>query len=270
MRSSYCTIPRLGIAGLTLALAAGMVGCDDGITDPTAAEAEEAFSAALDGETLSVLRFEVVNSGITVTGVTEGDSIFVDGVRRVSGSSVEDAENHLDELQVEIAAEGDELVIRTIQPQDSRGRNYEVDYEVTVPARYTVYVEAANAAVAVSSIESLVSIAAANAAVTMDNIVGSVIIDLANGGVECEVMLPDLGAIDIALGNGAIDLRIPDSTSAELSASVGNGSISTMNLVIQDEVITETTLTGTLGGGTGTITLTVGNGVIALIGFAVT
>ena len=57
------------------------------------------------------------------------------------------------------------------------------------------------------------------------------------------------------------------STSAALGASVGIGAINTSNLVLDDVVQTDQSLTGTLGNGEGVIELWAGDGDINVVGF---
>lgn len=71
----------------------------------------------------------------------------------------------------------------------------------------------------------------------------------------------------MATVNGNISLSIPDDTSAELLAQVTNGNISTSGLVLQNQVVTGTSLRGTLGAGDGQITLGTVNGNITATGF---
>ena len=67
--------------------------------------------------------------------------------------------------------------------------------------------------------------------------------------------------------NGNITLDLPTNTSAEFSANVNSGSIVISNLVLQSEVITPTSVTGTLGNGEGEISLETVTGDINVSGF---
>jgi len=88
-----------------------------------------------------------------------------------------------------------------------------------------------------------------------------------NGQITAKITLPLNGNIGMANVNGNIDLEIPTNTSAEFSAGLVNGNITITNLVLQNQVSSSTSLTGTLSNGEGTIALTTVNGNISATGF---
>jgi DUF4097 and DUF4098 domain-containing protein YvlB len=95
---------------------------------------------------------------------------------------------------------------------------------------------------------------------------GQVVAELGNGNANMDLTLSDSASVTAAAGNGNIALSIPATTNARVEASVGNGSISTSGLEFSDLSTSPRRLTGVLGDGTGTITLSTGNGVILLQG----
>ena len=96
---------------------------------------------------------------------------------------------------------------------------------------------------------------------------GNSAVSLVNGQITAKITLPLNGNIGMANVNGNIDLEIPTNTSAEFSAGLVNGNITITNLVLQNQVSSSTSLTGTLGNGEGTIALTTVNGNISATGF---
>jgi hypothetical protein len=198
----------------------------------------------------SRIRLEGVNGEIVITGQPGAASVMVTAELQVgSNASLLDAETGLNQLGVLVAEGSDEIFVQTKQPINTGGRQYLVNYTITVPSHLAVDVTQVNGHVTVLDIEN------------------SLFVDVGNGNVDGTVILPPGGEIMLSTVNGDIDLRIPASTSAELSALVGFGSITWYNLDITNAVQTNQSLTGTLGEGTGLIDLDTRNGNIDVTGF---
>lgn len=230
-------------------------------------EARESFSFEVAVENRSRLRLQAINGEITITGLPGANSVIITGEKRVESDSTEDAEAYLPELEVNVQSLTDEVLVETIQPQETQGRNYIVDYTITLPNNLAAQVDHVNGIVTIDSITNSVSVTTVNGDVSLHNIVGSTFVEIINGPIDSEVTLPLDGTIDMRTMNGTIELDIPQSTSAEFSANVTNGNISVANLVLQNEVRTSTSLRGTLGNGQGTISLETINGNIRVSGF---
>jgi hypothetical protein len=264
---------------LFLLTSVGVMSCGDvnidsgGVTSPTFSfrntdfEATAPFSFEVEVGNRSLLRLQGINDHITITGISGATSVMITGIRRVGSDSIQDAEEHLGELQVNVQRLANEVVVETIHSQDPEGRNYVVEYTITLPKNLEVQVANANGIVTLDSIENDVTVNNANGEVTFIGIVGSAFVNVANGTIESDVTLPVNGTIDLNIGNGNINLAIPANTSAGFSAIVSIGSISVSNLVLQNEVSTPTSRRGTLGNGQGTISLETGNGNIRVSGF---
>lgn len=212
-------------------------------------DASESFSFERDATGKAQFRLEGINGTITVTGVSTGQTVTVRGEKRVEASSQSSANAGLERLDVEVTETATAVVARTIQPTVSDGRNYIVDYQITVPEKLAILINTVNGEVTIRDIEASTTIA------------------MVNGVVNAEVDIEDDDVIDIASVNGTIDLRIPTDTSAELAASGVNVAISVVNLQLENEVRTPTSVTGTLGDGEGTIGITLVNGTITITGF---
>jgi len=253
----------LGILILPLAFAA----CEDDLTGGNMNQsAQEPFEFAVDASETTVVYLDAINSEITITGVSASDSVRVEGVREVRSSTVADAEARLDDLQVSWEVIGDTVYIETEQPEDTQGRTYQVDYNITLPRDFEVVVESANATIDVASIDEAVYVEVGNGIVDLDDTRGDVSVDMGNGEVLGTLALPSGGTLEVNIGNGIIGIGIPTNTSAEFSANVGNGTISISNLNLQNQQSTNTSLSGRLGAGDGDISLTVGNGTISVTG----
>ena len=268
MKTEYWGCRRVAEMVGILAILLILTACDDDPTVPPPREsARESFSQDLDGAGLSVLVLEGVNGNVQITGMSADDLVHVQGNRVVWSDTREDAEAHLDDLQVQVEVREDTLRIKTIQPTDDHDREYEVDYEIVVPQGLEILAANANGTIEIVSIRNDIIASLANGNITLQGIVGNVIANLANGIIDCEATLPLDGAFSIAVANGNIGLRIPAETSAQFMASVANGAIATVNLDFHNSVISETSLSGTLGDGRGSISLAAGNGSITAMGF---
>jgi hypothetical protein len=242
-----------------LALAAmcvSLVSCgEDSVTDSddnvdnTDFVASEPFHFRVDVVGQRRLYLEGVSGSISITGVAGSDSIVISGERRVRSESTEDAAEHLELLEVSVQEVLSDVVVKTIQPQKSYGRSYEVDYNITLPETLDV------------------GIANVNGQIMIDDIFGSAFVDLVNGQVGSEVTLLSGSTIDMDVVNGGIALAIPQSTSAQFSATVVNGVITDSDLDFQDRESAPTYLRGRLGSGDGTTSLNVVNGTIDVSGF---
>jgi hypothetical protein len=231
-------------------------------------EAKEPFSFEVEIENRSRVRLQGESGEISIIGISGANSVMITGMKRVRSDSAPDAEEHLQELEVNVQSPANEVFVETIQPQVTEGRRYIVDYTITLPKDWDIQLTNANGVVIVDSIDNDVTVNNVNGDVTLIDIVGSALVNLVNGIIDSEVTLPLNGTIDLKTVNGNINLAIPANTSAGFSATVTIGSISDSNLMFQNEVRTSTSLSGTLGIGQGTISLEVeGAGNITVTGF---
>ena len=211
--------------------------------------AEEPFSFEIPVASHSALQLEGINGTITITQDSESNSFKIEGVRRVQSESTADAEAHLSELEVSVQDSTDKVVVKTSQPEQTEGRDYIVDYTITLPQVMDVNVHSVNGTI------------------TLNDIYGSVAVELVNGDIDSNVTLPLDGTIDMGVANGNIKLDIPKNTSAQFASSVVNGKINVSNLNLQNKVETSKSVSGISGEGRGTINLSTVNGDISVKGF---
>jgi DUF4097 and DUF4098 domain-containing protein YvlB len=228
--------------------------------------AEEPFSIDIARQNRTMFSLEGISGSVRVTGSPGASSISVTGVRRVESSSVEDATAHLAQLEVEVDSSQAEVVVRTIQPSNSAGRNYIVNYVISLPEDLVVDIANVNGDITVASLKSNAEIHCVNGPILADGIEGNITTEVANGGIGASVTLPPAGHADMRVTNGNIVLRIPQATSAKFSATAVNGSITLKDLTLSDATQTPGSLKGTLGDGDGTISLVVVNGIIVVRG----
>lgn len=287
----YKTIKsRLLASGLTLVSLWAFTACDvTSITDPRDdaggnATAVEAFSFTVDVANQSRFRIEGINGLIDIVGVSGAATVEIRGERRVRSRSEDDARNYLRNLEVRVTDSNNEVFVKTVQPQETHGRNLEVTYYIRIPADWETIVSNANGHVRVDSLASKVSVALANGNVQMQEISGNLaigltngnvslaaitggtLVSLVNGNITAGVTLLQNAACEMNTVNGTIALRIPQSTSARFSAEVTNGTINVTGLVMHDTMTSPKSVSGRLAEGRGRIALKTVNGNIGVTG----
>jgi len=230
--------------------------------------AEKTYKKELLVENYARVNIEAINGKIVVTGGGDANTVAVTAYLSVDSDSWQDAEMHLGDLEILTTDNADEVLIRTVQPKISEGRQYHVEYDIIVPSRFEVIAAQVNGSIDILNIENNVAVSNVNGDVFLYSIVGGVAADVENGSIEGTVFLPVDQAIDLYTDNGSIELSIPTSASAEFFATAENaGEIIVSDLDIIGGVKTKQSLTGVIGDGEGLIELNVVNGNIKVFGF---
>lgn len=250
-----------------LVLSAGC-GDDDDPTGPidNRFTATENFSFKFDAADLARIGISAISGTVTVVGETGLDSAEVSGVKRVISTTLKDAEDHLSEIQVSVEKTGDGLFVDTDQPSDSAGREYTVDYVISIPDSSIVNCSNVAGVITVRNIEGAVSVVNTAGEIILDGLSGNTNLNVTAGNITGSASLPVDGTMAMSVTSGNITLTIPRSTSASFLATVTTGNITVSNLTLSNEVVTPTTVSGTLGTGQGEITLNVVAGSIVVAG----
>ena len=236
--------------------------------------ATDTFQVAVDTTGRDRVAIQGINGNIRVTGVAGAASISISAVIRVEADSQEEAENHLFDVLVEvdtIAPSPEAVEISTVHRfVDPEGRNYSVDYEVTMPAEMAVTVINVNGNCAVDSIapdtNEAVYINLTNGNACAVDIMGSTVVNVVNGNICGKVALSGQQWIEMSTVNGMIDLDIPRSTSAMLDATAIRGGVYVRYLDVLYIERSKFHILGRLGDGVGSIELDVTNGPIWVSG----
>ena len=242
-------------------------GCGDNITsnngdnvDNTEFTVQEDFNYTIDITNHTGISLQSINGSIQVVGTSDDSQVIITGIRMVGSESPADAEQYLDSLQVEIDSNSETIYIRTEQPDQSHGRMFRVDYDITLPVDFEVVIANINGSISVDSVENDIVISNINGQVGFFEIEGNINIGLVNGQIIGRMILPSGGEANFECVNGSIDLMIPTNTSAEFISSRINGNIYLTDLILTDMEVTSTTLAGILGTGDGNIRLSTING----------
>lgn len=208
-----------------------------------------------------------VNGELTVIGVDTLSEIRISGTKIVKDQSVEDARRHIDDIEIDIVESSSVLSVKTVQPNASNGRTYQVNYEVMIPGSWRVTASNVNGGVEISSIRNSVTTMVVNGTVSVSEISGSASVSVTNGTISGRVYLPENGSCNFTLVNGNVNLLVPRTTSANVNATAAVGTVSVTNLPIVYGTNSRTTVSGVMGSGKGTIRLSTVNGLVLLIGF---
>jgi len=256
----------LGLIGAVGAACGDATGTDDQVRNQNSL-AEEALLIDLDATGQTSFRVEGINGNVDVVVVAGTEAFTIRGERQVWSESIQDAQDYLDRLAVVVTETVDEILIRTVQPQNTGGRSLVVNYVLTVPERLAARMVNVNGNVTARQVFGAVTIDDVNGNITLDELSGSVDVVLVNGNITCRAVIVAAGTIDLETVNGNVTLDIPQNTSAEFAAHLVNGTITTSNLVFQNVTGGPISLIGTLGTGQGMIDLRTVNGNIVARGF---
>ena len=132
---------RRNIIGIAV-IAALAIGCDDS-NGPSGGGpvgnqnflAEVSLNIDLDATARTTFHVEGISGNIDVVGVVGTETFMIRGERQVWSESIADAQDYLDRLEVVVTEVGNDIMIRTVQPSNTGGRNLVVNYELSVPAR---------------------------------------------------------------------------------------------------------------------------------------
>jgi hypothetical protein len=257
-------------AAAAVLLGGTLSGCDeeDSITSVhnTDFAAEDSSTLSFAALARNTLRLEGVGGEMRIVGGEPGADIVVEVVRRVESESLADAEHSLLLLEVQHFAGPDEVVITTVQPAATGGRNFIVDYAVTLPRDLAVRLRQLNGSVEVAHVDGAVTVDLDNGSAALADLGGDADVDVANGSIAGQTALAPGARLALSVGNGSVALALSGSPSATFAAGVGVGEITLTGLTLADEVSTATSLTGILGGGEGAIELWAGIGNVVVTG----
>lgn len=247
--------------------------------------ASEEFDFSIDINAQTRLDIDATNGTVEILAGADNNRVQIWGERRVESDSYSDAEYYLSKLAVDVTQYADEIAVKTIQPDNTRGRNFLVFYHIRIPRNWQVRADQQNGEVLIEGIGGPVDVtqnngetvlrwidndlnaALDNGNIFVSHLSGSADINLINGNIDAALdLLPAGGACKLTSVNGQILLAIPRSTSAEFSAAVTNGTIAINNLNLRNAQTTPTRKTGTLGTGDGNVELKTINGNIVVNG----
>jgi len=248
------------------------VSCKDDDDSDGRFTASEPFAFRTVEHSLIILELNAVNGTVEIVGDAESDSVIILAERIVRGNNQHNADEGLQNLQVDVGGSGGIYFVRTVQSNDIEGNDYEIQYDITLPQRARVEVSQINGNISISSFnyelmpDYTVRAETMNGNISLTGIQGSAIAELKNGSLSYATQFANLDTIDLTIANGTINLQIPHEVSADFSAQVSIGTVTVNGLNLSDAIETPTSVTGILGNGDGRITLRGTNGTITATG----
>jgi len=255
----------LGLLFLTAGCSADAIA---GLVDVSNTDfaATENFSFTVDVTSQTRFRLDGINGDVRVTGNADATTIAVSGERIVRSSSTADALEHMALLQVEVLEGTTETAVRTVQPEETHGRNYQVNYVVTLPVDLFEAIGNVNGNISVTGIQNDLAVGSVNGNINITDVSGQLSVGLVNGNINADVTPPVDGRVALGSVNGNITLGVPADVSARFEASWVNGGITFQNVTLQDPIVTQNSAAGIFGDGEGTIEMGVTNGQLTVSG----
>jgi len=155
--------------------------------------------------------------------------------------------------------------IKAEGPEQRHDYYWSVSFEIYVPRRSDLSLEAHNGGIAISEVQGKIDFECMNGGVSLKRVGGNVHGGTTNGGVMVELAGDrwDGETLDVHTTNGGVTLQVPENYSAHLEAGTVNGNVSVdFPLTVQGRITKE--ISTNLGAGGPTIRAMTTNGGVRL------
>ncbi|HYN23842.1 MAG TPA: hypothetical protein VES69_02230 [Pyrinomonadaceae bacterium] len=196
------------------------------------------------------------NGGVSVKGWDRSE-VLVRARIQTSASTQSEADDLAKQIRIEtgggkIFAEG---------PENRRDYHWDVSYEIFVPRRSDLSLEAYNGGISIADVSGRIEFTGHNGGVVLKRVGGLVRGGTTNGGVVVELdgARWDGETLDVKTTNGGIVMSVPENYSAHLETGTVNGHLSVdFPVTVQGRITRE--LAVNLGSGGPTVRATTTNG----------
>lgn len=204
-------------------------------------------------------------------GIATGNQVEVTAVKRARRSDPESVE-------IKVVESSDGVTICALYPsrrqvntcdsshngQSTENNDVSVTFTVKVPAGVKFEGSTVNGSVTATGLRADASASTVNGSVEVET-TGAAEAETVNGDVKVQMgRIAGTGEMEFSTVNGGIDVTIPDGVGLDVSASTTNGDISTDFPLTVRGRFGPRHLSGTIGGGGRSLSLTTVNGSIAL------
>jgi DUF4097 and DUF4098 domain-containing protein YvlB len=196
------------------------------------------------------------NGGVSVRG-WERNEVLVRARIQTRAST----QNEADELAKQIRIETGGGKIFADGPQNRDDSHWDVSYEIFVPRRSDLSLEAYNGGISIADVSGRIEFTGHNGGVVLKRVGGLVRGGTTNGGVVVELDGShwDGETLDVKTTNGGIVMSVPENYSAHLETETVNGHLSVdFPVTVQGRITRE--LAVNLGSGGATVRATTTNG----------
>jgi len=204
------------------------------------------------------------NGNVAVNGVA-GDAITSKVARTSTGTSLDDARSHINDVVITESTAGGTLTLKATVPSVS-DRDYSASYDMNIRKWLVTELTTASGSISVDSMAGNTTLLTSNGNVTVTSHTGTVIANCASGSVTCSVdSLANTDSISVSVTNGGVTVSVPATLSAVFHATTVNGTATVSGFSsITYTTNTTTSKSGTIGSGGPIIRASATNGNVVI------
>jgi len=200
------------------------------------------------------------NGGISIKGWDRNEILVRARIESRAPTQAE-ADSLAQQVRIETAA----LNIHAEGPESRDDYQWSVSYEIFVPRRSDLSLQAHNGGIAISDVSGKIEFQTMNGGVSLSRVGGAVTGHTTNGGVHVELTGTrwDGEMLNVTTTNGGVNIQMPDNYSAHLETATVNGNVSSdfaLNVPLTSRGRMPKEISVDLGSGGPTIKLTTTNG----------
>jgi len=204
------------------------------------------------------------NGGISIKGWERNEVLVRSRIQTQAPTQAE-----ADQLAKEVRVETAGLSIHAEGPQTRDDYQWYVSYEIFVPRRSDLSLQAHNGGISISDVSGTIDFKTLNGGVSLRRVGGTVRGSTTNGGVHVELAGArwDGEELNVKTTNGGVNIQMPNNYSAHLETSTVNGNVSSdfpMNVPLTERGRMPKDISVDLGSGGPTIRATTTNGGVRL------
>lgn len=206
------------------------------------------------------------NGDIKVTRSNDSSRVIVINAVKSFEVRYDEQDKPLDMVKINIDSAGNEVKVTTEIERNNglfkRHKGGKVDYNIKVPAGMNVEIDNVNGDITLINIDGNINIETVNSAINLANCTGKIKVEGVNGGVHGN--FDSTKGVNIDMVNGIVKLGGLKNINADVSASTTNGRVKFKNLQFLNMVSEKRSLSGMLGKGGNSISISTVNGTITL------
>ena len=200
------------------------------------------------------------NGGISIKGWERNEVLVRSRIQTQAPTQAE-----ADQLAREVRIETGGLSIHAEGPQTREDYQWYVSYEIFVPRRSDLSLQAHNGGISISDVSGRIDFKTLNGGVSLRRVGGTVRGSTTNGGVHVELAGArwDGEELNVKTTNGGVNIQMPNNYSAHLETSTVNGNVSSdfpMNVPLTERGRMPKDISVDLGSGGSPIRVTTTNG----------
>ena len=163
------------------------------------------------------------NGGVAIKGWDENKVLVRYRVQTAAPTKAE-----ADQLANQVRVDTSGLRIHAEGPEEQNDYQWFVSYEVFVPRRSDLSLEAHNGGISIADVSGKIDFSTTNGGVTLRRVGGAVRGTTTNGGAHVELTGTrwDGEGLSVRTTNGGVDLSVPENYSAHLETGTVNGRVS--------------------------------------------